>query len=138
MIRLFWGRDTFGVNATAGVYLRGGTQVGRVAPVGLAGGLLLAETARAVGMVGALVPASGPFRRDGAVHDPGETTCDLVLSVAAGGDCLLESAQFGCESALLGLVAWFPMVSRLFKTLLEDIEAVQETDHRDAPGRASW
>lgn len=50
MILLFWVRDTFKVDTTACAYPDVGVQVGRVAPVCVAGVVLLGETALAVGV----------------------------------------------------------------------------------------
>lgn len=60
-----------------------------------AGGVALAETARASGLGAELSEALGGWRRPLAVHDPAEVLLDLAVSLAPGGDCLADIAGRG-------------------------------------------
>jgi hypothetical protein len=51
------------------------------------------------------------------VHDPGKILLDVALAVALGGDCLADVGILRAESAVFGLVASDPTVSRLIDTL---------------------
>ena len=85
-----------------------------------AGAMLLAATASRVGLDRELSAALRPWMRPMAVHDPGKVLLDLAISVAVGGDCLADIAQFRAEPALFGHVASDPTVSRLIDTLAAD------------------
>ncbi|MET7498429.1 IS1380 family transposase [Streptomyces sp900116325] len=87
------------------------------AVVSQAGGVLLAETVRKIGLDTAISAALAPWRKPRAVHDPGKILLDLVLAVALGGDCLSDVAVLRAEPALFGPVASDPTVSRLVDTL---------------------
>ncbi len=140
MIRLFREGGTFGVNATAGVYPRVGVESGPVAAVGLAGGVLLAETVRATGLAEGLCRALAPWRKDGAVHDPGKIITDLALSVALGGGCLSDLGLARCEPTVFGKVASIPTACRLVGTLAGDIGAVEDaiTKARAQARKLAW
>ncbi len=56
--------------------------------VSQAGGVLLLETARTVGLDRTLTLALGRWRKPLAVHDPGKIALDLAVTLALGGDCL--------------------------------------------------
>jgi Transposase DDE domain group 1 len=88
-----------------------------VGVVSQAGGVLLTEAVRAVGVDRALSAALAPWRKARAVHDPGKTVLDLALALALGGDCLADVAVLRAEPALFGPVASDPTVSRLVDTL---------------------
>jgi hypothetical protein len=88
---------------------------GRV--ISQAGGVLLVETARRVGLDAELSAALAPWRKPRAVHDPGKILLDLALAVALGGDCLSDVALLRAEPAVFGLVASDPTVSRLVDAL---------------------
>jgi hypothetical protein len=88
-----------------------------------AGGGLLLDTARAVGLPGALSQALSPWRPRRARHDPGKVVLDLALAVALGGDCLADLAAVRCQPELFGDVASDPTVSRLIATLAADAPA---------------
>jgi hypothetical protein len=64
-----------------------------------------------------LSTALEPWRRPGAVHDPGKVVLDLALAVALGGDCLSDVAMLRAEPDLFGPVASDPTVSRLVDAL---------------------
>jgi len=85
-----------------------------------AGAVLLAATARRVGLDHKLSAVLRPWMRPLAVHDPGKVLLDLAMSVAIGGDCLADIAQVRAEPALFGRVASDPTVSRLIDTLAAD------------------
>ncbi|MCG7523290.1 transposase [Streptomyces sp. OfavH-34-F] len=55
-----------------------------------AGGVLLVETVRKVGLGTAMSAALTPWRKPRAVHDPGKILLDVALAVALGGDCLAD------------------------------------------------
>src|SRR5256885_16919926 len=57
-----------------------------------AGGLLLAETLRVSGLGDGLSAGLEPWRRPGAVHDPGKIVADLAGARTLGGDCLADIA----------------------------------------------
>jgi hypothetical protein len=88
---------------------------GRV--ISQAGGVLLVETARRIGLDAALSAALSPWRKPRAVHDPGKILLDLALAVALGGDCLSDVALLRAEPALFGPVASDPTASRLVDAL---------------------
>src|SRR5581483_4117050 len=87
------------------------------AAVSQAGGVLLVETARRVGLDAELSAALAPWRKPRAVHDPGKILLDLALAVALGGDCLSDVALLRAEPTVFGLVASDPTVSRLVDAL---------------------
>jgi hypothetical protein len=66
--------------------------VGSESLLSSAGGGLLLETARLVGLLGLLSRALAPWRPGRAKHDPGKILLDLAVSVALGGDCLSDLA----------------------------------------------
>lgn len=85
-----------------------------------AGAVLLADTARTLGLDRELSAAFGPWRRPMAVHDPGKIVLDLAITLAIGGDCLADIAQLRAEPSVFGHVASDPTVSRLITTLAGD------------------
>jgi len=88
--------------------------------VSQAGAVLLAATARKIGLDRELSTVLRPWMRPMAVHDPGKVLLDLAISVAIGGDCLADIAQVRSEPAVFGQVASDPTVSRLIDTLAVD------------------
>lgn len=82
-----------------------------------AGGLLLVEALRVTGLGQGLSNALEPWRRPGAVHDPGKIVADLAVTLALGGDCLADLAVLRSSPELFGPVASDPTVSRLVSTL---------------------
>lgn len=88
--------------------------------VSMAGVQLLVETARVAGLDTALSQGLEPWRKDRAVHDPGKVILDLVLMLAAGGDCPADVAVLRCGTGLFGPVASDPTISRLIDTLAGD------------------
>ena len=103
-----------------------------------AGATLLVETARKTGLDRALSTALGRWRRPTAIHDPGKILCDLVISVALGGDCLADIATVRAEPGVFGPVASDPTVSRLIETLARDCDkALAAVDSARAHVRAT-
>lgn len=51
---------------------------------------LLAQTASVSGLAGGLSTGLSRWRKPSAVHDPSKIVLDLVLAIAAGGDCLAD------------------------------------------------
>lgn len=90
---------------------------GGAGAVSQAGGVLLVETVRRIGLDTALSTALEPWRRPRAVHDPGKVLLDLALAVAPDGDCLSGVAMLRAEPDSFGLVASDPTVSRLVDML---------------------
>jgi hypothetical protein len=85
-----------------------------------AGGLLLTETVRAVGLDRALSAALAHWRSPFAVHDPAKVLADLALALAVGGDCLADIAVLRAEPGVYGRVASDPTVSRTIDRLARD------------------
>ena len=85
-----------------------------------AGGVLLTQTSRVIGLDRGLSQALGRWRSRRAVHDPGKIVADLAVAVALGGDCLADIAMLRSQSDLSGPVASDPVVSRLITQLAAD------------------
>jgi hypothetical protein len=88
--------------------------------VSQAGGVLLTETMRTVGLDHALSAALTRWRPPNAVHDPAKVVLDLAVTLAAGGDCLADIAVLRAEPGLFGRVASDPTVSRTVDRLAAD------------------
>lgn len=67
-----------------------------------AGGVLLAQTARGVGLDRGLSRALRRWRLSGAVHDPGKTMLDLAIMLALGGDCVADVATLRSQPGAYG------------------------------------
>ena len=108
--------------------------------VSQAGGVLLTETARTVGLDRALSGALAPWRAPTAVHDPGKVLLDLAMTLAVGGDCLADIAVQRAEPGLYGLVASDPTVSRTVDRLAQDAAAALRAIHtaRAQARAAAW
>jgi hypothetical protein len=108
--------------------------------VSQAGGLLLTETVRAVGLDRALSGALARWRGPGAVHDPAKVVLDLAVSLALGGDCLADVALLRAEPGVYGRVASDPTVSRVIDRLAADpVRALRAIDTARATARAqAW
>jgi DDE family transposase len=87
-----------------------------------AGGVLLVETARRSGLAKELSVRCRVWRRPLAVHDPGKIVLDLAAAVALGGDCAADIAVLRAQPGVFGLVASDATVSRLVRTLAEDVD----------------
>jgi hypothetical protein len=92
--------------------------------VSQAGGLVLTETIRSVGLDRELSKALARWRRPLAIHDPGKVVADLAVTLALGGDCLADIALVRAEPGVFGLVASDPTVSRTIARLAADASAV--------------
>lgn len=97
--------------------------VGSESLLSSAGGSLLLETARLVGLPRLLSRALTPWRSPRATHDPGKVLIDLAAAIALGGDCLADVAVVRAQPDLFGHVASDPTVSRLIAALAQDVEA---------------
>ncbi len=91
--------------------------------VSSAGVLLLAETARALGVVEALEVELGGFARRGAVHSPGKAIADLAVMLAAGGEVPADVVMLRARPHLFGPVASDPTMSRIVDDLAADVDA---------------
>jgi hypothetical protein len=87
-----------------------------------AGGVLLAQTARACGVERGLSEALSSWRSPLAVHDPGKIVADLAIAVALGGDCAADVAVVRAQPEVFGAVASDPTVSRLIDRLAHDAD----------------
>ncbi|WP_395292246.1 IS1380 family transposase [Kitasatospora hibisci] len=105
------------MNKRSGLYPRVRVRGDGEGAVSQAGGVLLVETARRIGLDTALSAALEPWRKPRAVHDPGKVLLDLALAVALGGDCLSDIGVLRAEPAVFGPVASDPTVSRLVDAL---------------------
>jgi hypothetical protein len=106
--------------------------------VSQAGGVLLTETARAVGLDQALSAALAPWRSPNAVHDPAKALLDLAVTLAMGGDCLADIAVLRAEPDLFGRVASDPTVSRTVDRLAADpVTALRAINTARATARAA-
>lgn len=104
-----------------------------------AGTALLLRAAEKTGLTSALSSALAPWRRPSATHDPGKILLDLVVAVAAGGDCLADIDQLRGHPELFGQVASDPTVSRLIGTLATDPKAAAAINQaRRASRAAAW
>jgi len=112
-----------------------GEGVGMVAH---AGSVLLLEAVRVVGLDRALSASLGPWRRLGAVHDPGKVVLDLAVSLAAGGDCLADVNVLRAAPKVFGPVASDPTICRLMALLAADApRALAAIDTARAAARAA-
>ncbi|MCZ4103471.1 IS1380 family transposase [Streptomyces sp. So13.3] len=100
-----------------GSYPRVRVEGGGRAVVSQAGGVLLVETIRKIGLDTSISTALAPWRKLRAVHDPGKILLDVALAVALGGDCLADVGMLRAEPAVFGPVASDPTVSRLIDSL---------------------
>jgi len=89
------------------------------------------------GLATGLSDRLSPWRRQGAVHDPGKIVLDLAVAVALGGDCLADVAVVRAQPEVFGPVASDPTVSRLVESLAADAdEAVTAIRAARAAARA--
>jgi len=88
--------------------------------VSQAGGLVLTEVIRTVGLDRELSRGLRRWRRPLAIHDPGKVVADLAVTLALGGDCLADLALLRAEPGVYGLVASDPTVSRTINRLAQD------------------
>jgi Transposase DDE domain group 1 len=128
------------VSKRSGFYPYPVVDTARSMVVSQAGGVLLTETARTVGLDRALSAALAPWRAPTAVHDPGKVLLDLAVTLAIGGDCLADIAALRTEPGLYGLVASDPTVSRTVDRLAQDSVAALRAIHtaRAQVRAAAW
>jgi hypothetical protein len=88
--------------------------------VSQAGMVLLAEALRVTGLGEGLAGGLARWRAPRAVHDPGKIIADLVMALAAGGDCLADVAMVRAQPQLCGPVASDSVISRLITALAAD------------------
>jgi hypothetical protein len=105
-----------------------------------AGGLLLTETVRAVGLDKQLSTVLARWRHPNAVHDPAKIVLDLAVTLALGGDCLADIAVLRAEPDLYGPVASDPTVSRVIDRLADEpVTALRAINTARAAARArAW
>ena len=108
------------MNKRSGFYPRPAADGAGSQVVSQAGGLLLTETVRAVGLDRELSAALARWRLPLAVYDPAKVITDLAVTLALGGDCLADIALLRAEPGVYGLVASDPTVSRTIDRLAED------------------
>jgi hypothetical protein len=107
--------------------------------VSQAGGLLLVETIRTVGLDRELSAALAGWRHPNAVHDPAKILLDLAMTLALGGDCLADIAVLRAEPGVYGPVVSDPTVSRAVDRLAHDAAALRAIDTARAAARArAW
>jgi hypothetical protein len=70
-----------------------------------AGLALLTRAATRTGLAEALSAALAGWRLAGSVHDPAKMLVDMAVTVAAGGDCLSDTAMLRNQPGLAGRVA---------------------------------
>ena len=88
--------------------------------VSQAGGVMVTEAVRALGIDRALSEALTPWRKPLAVHDPAKVVLDLAVTLALGGDFLSDVAVLRAEPGIYGRVASDPTVSRAIDALAVD------------------
>jgi len=91
--------------------------------------VLLWETLRVTGLGGGLSAALQQWRVPPLGARSGEVVADLAAALALGGACLADIALLREQSALAGLVASDPVVSRLVRSLAADGPRVLEAVH---------
>ncbi|WP_214408306.1 IS1380 family transposase [Pseudonocardia lacus] len=111
------------MSKSSGFYPRPVVDTAATMVVSHAGGVLLTETARTVGLDQALSAALGRWRLPLAVHDPAKVVGDLAVTLAVGGDCLADIAVLRAEPGVYGRVASDPTVSRTIDRLASDATA---------------
>ena len=124
----------------SGFYPSPGVDTAGANVVSQAGGLLLTETIRTVGLDAQLSAALAGWRHPNARHDPAKIVLDLAVTLALGGDCLADIAVLRAEPGLFGLVASDPTVSRTIDRLADDpVAALRAINTARAAARArAW
>lgn len=88
-----------------------------------AGGLIITDTIRAVGLDQALRDALTPWKKPYATHDPAKILLDLATTLILGGDALSDLDIIRGEPGVYGIVASNPTVTRPIQTLAADADA---------------
>ena len=94
---------------------------------------LLYRTAQTTGLDQQLREALKPWSKPFAIHHPGKIILDLVVTLAAGGDCPADMAMLRCGQQVFGPVASDPTVSRLIRELAE-VEDEEQDDGQPVNG----
>jgi hypothetical protein len=128
------------VNKRSVFYPRPGVDTAGSKIVSQAGGMLLTETVRTVGLDAQLSAALAGWRHPNAVHDPATILLDLAVTLALGGDCLADIAVLRAEPEVYGPMASDPTVSRTINRLAEDpVTALRAINIARAAARArAW
>jgi hypothetical protein len=127
------------VSKRSGFYPCPGVDTAGSNVVSRAGGLLLVETIRTVGLDRELSAALAGWRHPNAVHDPAKILLDLAMTLALGGDCLADIAVLRAEPGVYGPVASDPTVSRAVDRLAHDAAALRGINTARAAARArAW
>jgi hypothetical protein len=111
------------VRNTTGFYPRVQVDTAGAGVVSHAGGLLLTETVRTIGLDRLLSTALQRWCKPLAAHHPGKIVCDLAVSLALGGDCLADVGLLRAEPGVYGPVASDPTISRAVDALAADAPA---------------
>ena len=124
----------------SGLYPLVGVDASGSGVVSQAGGVLLVETIRAVGIDRLLSQALSRWRKPAARHDPGKVVLDLAVALALGGDCLADVALLREQPGVFGPVASDPTVSRTIDVLGADaMRALKAINSARAAARArAW
>ena len=123
-----------------GFYPRLDAAVAPVGAVGHAGGVMLTETVRRVGLDVELSAALERWRKPTAVHDPAKVICDLAMMLVLGGCFGSDLKALRAEPELFGRVASNPTVSRLVAALAGDADRAIAAINgaRAAARRTAW
>ena len=116
------------MNKRSGFYPRPAADGAGSQVVSQAGGVLLTETIRAVGLDRELSAALARWRLPLAVHDPAKVVTDLAVMLALGGDCLADIVLLRAEPGVYGLVASDPTVSRTIDALAAEADRARARD----------
>jgi hypothetical protein len=108
------------VKKRSGFYPSVGVDTAGLGVVSQAGGVVLVEAVRAVGLDRALSAGLAPWRKPAAMHDPAKVVLDLAVALALGGDCLADIGLLRAEPGVFGSVASDPTVSRTIDALAAD------------------
>ena len=95
-----------------------------------AGVVLPARVAEVSGLVSGLSAVLAPWRAPTAVFDPGQMLVQLALSVAAGGDCLVDVQELAGAQTIIGPVPSTATISRLVAALADDVDRVETVVHQ--------
>ena len=84
-----------------------------------AGTVLLALTARRLGLADTLSGALAETRERRSAHDPGRVLCDLAVMAADGGRCVSDLAVLAGQPALFGEIASISTARRVLLSVGE-------------------
>lgn len=86
---------------------------------------LLYRTAAVTGLEDALRTRLGRFVKPRSLHHPGKIILDLMVMLAAGGDCPADVGMVAHHNGVFGIVASDPTISRLITELAGDPSALR-------------